>query len=144
VRRGVKIRVIVIDHSEHNKQNLLVDAMNFYTADHGSDLVTNWASSAQAGFRTLASQIQSSSFPGSLEVRWLQRSFLNSFWVRDALSKDNALAQIEVSFYEQPGEGPLVRFGRLSPGIIGGLHKQFEHVWKQACPTPPTSLPCQK
>ncbi len=137
LQRGVRIRVILLDHSEQNRANLVQYFEHSGDPSRSPDLLADMsrdsAAVAQGAFRKFREDAIAKQ-TGSIELRWWQGTFLNSFWIRDAELPRNALGHVEITIFGDAQLNPSVRFGSYSPKMITGLQSHFEELWKAALP----------
>lgn len=127
LRRGVKFRFLLLDHSNANRENIESYYQHSSIEGNGLEWGTVNSKQAQAVLRQLSEEAKLSQ-NGSIEVRWLQGPFLNSFWVRDGMGA-NALGHVELTYHGDATLNPSLRFGRLSPQMTLSLQKQFDYLW---------------
>jgi hypothetical protein len=131
VRRGVRFRFLLMDHSESNRAN--VETYFRFCGSHGGgiDASTSTSKLAEATLRRLQTE---NSQTGKIELRWWRGPFINSFWIRDAGEVRSGMGHLEITFFGDQMLNPSVRFGNLSPGLIVSLQQQFEYLWERSSP----------
>ena len=131
--RGARLRLILLDHSPANRDQVTAYFRRTGEApDDLDDVIRLSASNASQARGTLIRFRNRMAIDGRVELRWWRGPFLNSFWIRDGRSPHNGLAHIEVSFHGDASRNPSVRFGRLSPRMVGVLQQQFDEMWERS------------
>jgi len=130
LRRGVQFRILLLDHSEANRTNVECYFQHCAINSNGLEWSRENANQGYAVFRRMRRGSKASQ-TGSIEVRWWRGPFLNSFWVRDS-GTTNALGHAELTYYGDVNLNPSVRFGNLSPRMIGSLQEQFNYLWSNS------------
>lgn len=136
MRRGVRIRVVLVDNSSEASPNVQLRARFPNPAE--LNLTTEAYLRRGAAARDQIAVLQDSYarsprvYTGRMEVRYLPHVFVNSIWLRDAALPANALGHIQVTLYGDNRQYPIIRFGRLSPTMIGVLAREFEYIWSLA------------
>jgi hypothetical protein len=130
---GVKFRILLLDHSPANA----IHVNSYFQFAGGTNNVDWSATNARQAVEALsrhARQGEGSATPGTIEVRWWQGPFINSFWIRDGREAKQALAHTEITYFGDQNLNPSLRFGRLSPLMIDSLQAQFDYMWNRAKP----------
>ncbi len=127
LQRGVRVRMVLADYSEANRDNLLgfLRAKQDVNPEDGISITSHTV----ALIRELSAK-----YPGQFDLRLTRLPIFYSLWVRDEAS-ENALAQLGVHYYAAITNWA---YFRLSP-VTGGdqfihLIEQFDEIWKLSEP----------
>ena len=138
VARGVRVKVVLIDNRSIDTISMMVkDREALPGQEHQTrDRYLEEARTVWNQLRNLRDRVTQGgpAYKGSLEIRFLQKVFLNSIWVRDSSLPENALGHIQASFYGNDRRVPVLRFGQLSPDTVSLIQEQFDHIWDTAIP----------
>lgn len=131
LERGVRIRILLLDHSDNNKLNIESFFADKRDGAENAEMSRNNAKIAETSFEMTQSEAKHDRYSGTLEVRWWSGAFTNSFWVRDGHIEATSLAHVEITYFGDSMDNPSVRFGALSPRMIMCFQSQFDYMWAE-------------
>jgi hypothetical protein len=137
LRRGVNVRVAVIDHSPKNKAN--VDAYLSAIRDtagkppEAAHYMAN-ARHTQEVIKKLQREIEAvpGGQRGSLRLRALPGPFYNSIWISDYADSSSAVGHLSATFYGDESTNVCFRGSHFARVFIKNLAAQFEYIWQQS------------
>lgn len=133
VERGVRLRIILVDQSPKNQNNVLSYLSMLDQSGRSPKWYRdNFSSTIGILQRVEEGLSRNPRVKGQFEVRAHAGPFSNSFWVCDAGVRDGECAHIAVSLYGDDRKFPAIRFGGLSHEVVENLASQFEYLWNRS------------
>lgn len=128
--RDVRIRILLWDPSVANRANIqsYVEA----TASPGVS-VGNMLERIRISAEQLSGLTGTGPKQRVAQIRYWRGPLVNTLWIRDGRDESNALLHLEVILHHGDASmTPMMRFGRLSPGMIKLLQSHFDSMWEQS------------
>ena len=131
VQRGGRLRIILWDYSESNRQGYDAFArsigQNPEETREGAKNVHHELSQWKAMIEN-----DSKKYPGSFEFRWNTKPLLYTMWIRD-WGETDAIGHLGINFYRGQEYFPTFRVSqRDSYKTLGNMHDEFEAAWRDA------------
>jgi hypothetical protein len=131
LKRGVAFRAALWDPSDANKT--CFDLMATVMRPHSDSTMQRQRVKESIKFvRRLQDRVAAdrATYPGSLEVRCLDKPGLYSMWIKDRNNPDEAMAHISVPQYRGEGATPSFRLtNKACKRTLDSLKSEFEEIW---------------